>query len=233
MFRFFDIANALTLTSLLAALGSAAFAVDGRIGYALVAMILSGLCDIFDGMLARRLSRSDQAKRFGGTLDSLVDACAFGFAPSVLFYCAGMRSIPETVIWALFPMCVVWRVTYFEVVGLQPSPASQMDDAAATSLAATSLAATSPESTRYYTGLPATYAALLLPLASMLGFVSELSFRWDVGITALLLCWLMTSAIRVRKPRPVAYAVFVVMAVVASSLFVMYDSQLLSPAGSS
>ena len=223
MFRFIDIANALTLTSLLAALCSAAFAVHGHVGYALVAMILSGVCDIFDGMLARRLSRSEVAQEFGGTLDSLVDGCVFGFAPSVLFYSAGMQSLPETVVWALFPMCVVWRVTYFEVVGLQSMPASENGEGAAPAI----------ESTQYYTGLPATYAALLLPLASILGFVNELWFRWGVGLTTLLLCWLMTSAIRVQKPKPLAYVVFVVMAFVASVLFMVYDAQLATPGRSS
>lgn len=223
MIRFFDIANALTLTTLFAALCSAAFAVHGHVGYALVGIILSGVSDIFDGMLARRLSRSEEAKEFGGTLDSLVDGCAFGFAPSVLFYSAGMQSILESVVWALFPMCVVWRVTYFEVVGLQSMPESENGEGVAPAI----------ESTHYYTGLPSTYAALLLPLASMLRFVGELWFRWGVGLTALLLCWLMTSAIRVHKPKPMAYVGFVVMAIVASVLFVLYDTQLANPGRSS
>jgi CDP-diacylglycerol--serine O-phosphatidyltransferase len=223
MFRFFDIANGLTLTALLAALGSVAFAVHGHVGYALVAMIISGLCDIFDGMLARRLSRSEVEQEFGGTLDSLVDGCAFGFAPSVLFYLAGMQSVPETILWALFPMCVVWRVTYFEVVGLQAMPANENCEGAASAV----------DSTRFYTGLPSTYAALLLPLASLLGFVDEHWFRWGVGLTALLLCWLMTSAIRVPKPPPLAYVAFVVMAIVASVLFIVNDSLLPAPGRSS
>jgi len=173
--------------------------------------------------LARRLSRSEVEQEFGGTLDSLVDGCAFGFAPSVLFYSVGMQSIPETVLWAVFPMCVVWRVTYFEVVGLQSIPASEHGGGAASAV----------ESTRSYTGLPATYAALLLPLASMLGFVDEQWFRWGVGLTALLLCWLMTSAIRIQKPKPLAYVAFVVMAIVASILFIMSDAILATPGRSS
>jgi len=219
MFRFLDIANALTLTSLLAALAVAAFAVHGHFGYALVAMIVSGVCDIFDGMLAKRLSRSEAAQKFGGTLDSLVDGCAFGFAPSVLFYSAGMQSLPETVVWALFPICVIWRITYFEVVGLQSTPACQNHEGATPTI----------ESNQYYTGLPATYAALLLPLASLLGFVNEHWFRWGVGLTALLLCWLMTSAIRVQKLKPWAYVVFVIMALVACIVFMAYDAQLATP----
>jgi CDP-diacylglycerol---serine O-phosphatidyltransferase len=217
MLRFLDPANALTLVSLVAALSSAALAINGQTGFALVALIGSGICDIFDGMVARRLTRSENAQRFGGTLDSLVDACAFGFAPSVLFYCAGMRSLPELIVWTLFPICVVWRVTYFEVICMQSSVPAGEEDAP--------MEAERP-SPRFYTGLPATYAALLLPLAAMLGFMGELWFRWGVGLTAGTLCLLMISSIPVPKPRPLAYIVYVLMAIVACTLFITYNTYL-------
>lgn len=222
MLRFLDAANALTLVSLVAALSSAALAINGQTGFALVALIVSGICDIFDGMVARRLTRSENAQRFGGTLDSLVDACAFGFAPSVLFYCSGMRSVPEMIIWTLFPISVVWRVTYFEVIGMQSSTGNGEEEPQMPS---------ERPPLRFYMGLPATYAALLLPLAAMLGFVGELWFRWGVGLTAGTLCLLMISSIPVPKPRPMAYIVFVLMAIVASTLFITYNTQLQSTLG--
>ncbi len=47
-----NLANAITLTSLVAALVGVALAIHGELGYAMIAMIASGLCDIFHGMIA-------------------------------------------------------------------------------------------------------------------------------------------------------------------------------------
>jgi len=65
-------------------------------GVAMIALIVSGLCDMFDGAVARRCKRTEQEKEFGIQLDSLSDTVAF----------------------VAFPACMLIRMTDFHVVGL-------------------------------------------------------------------------------------------------------------------
>lgn len=138
MRRFFDVANAITLTGLLAGLACAVLAVEGLLAFGAVALIVAGLCDLFDGFVARRLSRTEEQKMFGRHLDNVADAGAFGFAPAMLLYGAGLKSPVELAVLGLFVACAIWRLAYFGTVGLQENA---------------------------YRGLPVTYAALVLPLA--------------------------------------------------------------------
>lgn len=217
MHRFLDAANAVTIASLVASLACATLAINGHTGLALIMLMISGLCDLFDGLVARRLTRDDQQREFGGRLDSLVDGCAFGFAPSVMLYCAGMSGPVEILLLAALPICVVWRVAYFEVVGLQTDPPKAGPDGDEQN------ASLSP---RYYTGLPATYVALVLPLAATLGFAGETWFRWGVGSTVLLLSVAMVSTVRFRKPGGLAYAGFLLLAIVMTFVLSVYGGLL-------
>jgi CDP-diacylglycerol--serine O-phosphatidyltransferase len=211
MQRFLDAANALTIAALIAAFGCVILAINGHTGLAFVALIVSGLADLFDGFVARKLARDEQQKKFGGVLDSLVDGCAFGFAPSVMLYCAGMTTVAELLILMALPVCVVWRVAYFEVVGMQPGPP---------------LEPSGPARPRYYTGLPATYVALALPAAALFGFIGATWFRWAVAITVVLVSVAMVSSLKVRRPGAPAYAVFVVLASAVMVLLSIYGGRL-------
>ncbi len=50
-----DVPNALTLTGLAAAVACSLLAINGLLAYAVVALMVSGLCDLFDGFVARKL----------------------------------------------------------------------------------------------------------------------------------------------------------------------------------
>jgi CDP-diacylglycerol--serine O-phosphatidyltransferase len=148
LIRFWNVANGVTLLGLASALACALLAAHGCVPYATVALIAAGLCDFFDGWVARKLSRTDEEKRFGAHLDSAVDACSFALAPPLLLHAAGLRSPPELALLAFFATCAVWRLAYFDTVGLVQEGEQ-----------------------RSYTGVPTTFAALVLPLAFTAGFV--------------------------------------------------------------
>lgn len=203
MLRFLDVANGLTIASLVSSLASAALAINGHTGQSIIALIVAGICDLFDGLVARRLKRDEERRKFGSALDSIVDGCAFGFAPSLFLYCAGLNSVPEMFLLAALPICVVWRVAYFDVVGLQTE-----------------------KQAKYYTGLPATYVALVLPLVSTLGFVDATWFRWGNAAAVVVLCLAMTSSVSVRKPSGIAYIFFLLLAVGVTTALICYGSLL-------
>ena len=75
--------NVITLTGLSLGLSSIRFALESDFNLAIVCILLAGICDVLDGMLARHLnSESD----LGAQLDSLSDFLSFGIAPGILIY---------------------------------------------------------------------------------------------------------------------------------------------------
>lgn len=80
--RQIDLVNALTLLGLFLSLMVVVFAVQQQFHAAVICMMYTGIVDLFDGFFAKRVRRPDQAAAAGKEIDSLVDICAFGFAPA-------------------------------------------------------------------------------------------------------------------------------------------------------
>jgi CDP-diacylglycerol--serine O-phosphatidyltransferase len=196
MSQFIDAANLLSLAGLSAAVLCALLAADGRVRFAIIALAVSGVCDLFDGALARRLDRSPQAKQFGATLDLVVDGCSFGLAPAVLLHGVGLRSAPEIALLLAFVCCAAWRLAYFDTVGL----VLEQDG-------------------RYYHGLPTTFVALIVPLACLAGFYGQAPLRVAAAFATGGLAVAMVSPLRIPKPAGRVLLVFPVLGVIVILTF--------------
>ena len=71
------------------------------------------VCDVLDGIVARR-NRSRQSA-LGGDLDSLADVISFGVAPAVLGYTLGLRGGWDMLCLTYFVVCGVSRLARFNV----------------------------------------------------------------------------------------------------------------------
>ena len=106
------IPNILTLVGLCAGLTAMRFALAGRFGAAVAALLLAGCIDGLDGRLARLLKA---VTRFGAEFDSLADFLCFGVAPSFLLYlwsldeARGIGFIPCL----MFSVCMALRLARF------------------------------------------------------------------------------------------------------------------------
>lgn len=114
-------ANLLTYLSLLAAIAAIAAASHGSSAGAGALVALAALADTFDGRFARHFARDREMAAFGGQLDSLSDAIAFGIAPAV---CALLVAPPnrgtltEIFWWAAafaFAASAITRLGYYNV----------------------------------------------------------------------------------------------------------------------
>ena len=84
--------------------------------YAIICLMVSGLCDMFDGKVARtKKDRTENEKKFGIQIDSLCDAVCFGVLPSIIGYSVGMKDWCDLPILIFFPLCAVIRLAYFNV----------------------------------------------------------------------------------------------------------------------
>jgi CDP-diacylglycerol--serine O-phosphatidyltransferase len=76
-------------------------------------VVLGGICDAFDGRVARA---TNTGGKFGEELDSLVDAITFGLAPALIMYFAVLNRSGWDWVWAyLFVACAVLRLARFNV----------------------------------------------------------------------------------------------------------------------
>ena len=151
--------------------------------YAIICLMVSGLCDMFDGKIARtKKDRTENEKKFGIQIDSLCDAVCFGVLPSIIGYSVGMRDWCDIPILIMFPLCAVIRLAYFNV--------AEEDRQKKTS-----------ETRKVYEGLPVTSVALIFPL--IYSFHKDIGHEWFptvYGGTMILIAIAFITRFKVKKP---------------------------------
>ena len=188
----YNAACLLTLAGLVAAVAAVALATAGRLEFALVGLMLAGLADLFDGVVARRIERGPYAKEFGAQLDTVVDVASFVITPVVLALAAGLRGPVGFAVLALFALAGVIRLAHFST-----------------------LSARGADQSTHHRGLPVTYTALILPVLFLLrDGVSAAAFRGILAGALALLAAAFLADVPVRKPRGGVLALFPVLAVV-------------------
>jgi len=114
---FYNYTVILTYMSLLSSIAGMMFTVNGYFKTALACLAFSGLCDMFDGKVARRKKdRTEDEKNFGIQIDSLCDVICFGAFPVLLAYRMGVNSIPGIFILMWYGMNGVVRLGFFNVM---------------------------------------------------------------------------------------------------------------------
>lgn len=173
----------LTYIGMLTGLMGIGFAMSGRIPWALLCLLLAGLCDMFDGKVASlKKNRTAQEKRFGVQIDSLSDLICFGVLPAAAVYATARGSILVGVIAGLYVLCALIRLSWFNVdeEERQEGTDSQRE---------------------IYLGLPVTTAALFLP--TILGVARLLHRPLPVLGTSLLIVMAVAflTPFKLVKPR--------------------------------
>ena len=90
----YDYTVILTYMSLISAVCGMVFASQDSFTAAIICLLLSGICDAFDGTVARtKKDRTEDEKGFGIQLDSLCDVVSFGVFPAFLCYRMGADTV--------------------------------------------------------------------------------------------------------------------------------------------
>lgn len=116
MIGFYDYTVILTYMSLLSAVGGIALVTSGHPILATFCLLFCGLCDMFDGKVARsKKNRTAEEKSFGIQIDSLCDVVAFGALPATMTVVLCGHSWYAYIIAALFTLTGLIRLAYFNV----------------------------------------------------------------------------------------------------------------------
>ena len=172
----------LTYIGLLSSVCGIFFAFGGNVRAALFCLLFSGLCDMFDGKVARtKKDRTDEERRFGIQLDSLCDIVCFGVLPAVISFAVGGTAIWQLVIAALFVLCGLIRLAYFNVTEETRQQSTT-------------------ENRKHYQGVPITSSAIVIPLlmcfSKLLG--NSLCYVYSAVLAILGFCFIVP--LKVKKP---------------------------------
>lgn len=117
MIGFYDYTVILTYISFASSISGIFLATRGHFNWAIFCLAFSGLCDMFDGKIARtKKNRTEDEKRFGIQIDSLCDVVCFGVFPIVLCYELGMTHFYSIPILVFYGLAGVIRLGYFNVM---------------------------------------------------------------------------------------------------------------------
>ena len=142
---FYDYTVILTYMSLISSFLGMVLARREAFGAAVLCLVISGICDAFDGAVARtKKDRTEDEKNFGIQLDSLCDVVCFGAFPAFLCHCMGIRSLAGILLLCGFCVCAVIRLAFFNVLEAKRQK-------------------TEGGSNKVYRGLPVTAVAITLP----------------------------------------------------------------------
>lgn len=165
-------------------------------------LMVCGLCDAFDGKIARtKKNRTEFEKKYGVQIDSLSDIIAFGVLPAcignaMLRVSPTFSEIPAIrredslafpseivffVIMILYVLAALIRLAYFNVT-------EEMRQE------------TESGCRKYYTGLPVTSAALLFPTVLLIQYLTPGDITKVYFGVMLLAAILFVSKIQIRKP---------------------------------
>lgn len=117
---FYHYGVVLTYLSVIAAITGICFSVGGhreaKPGIGVICLLISGICDAFDGAVAKtRKNRTKEDRMFGERIDSLSDLIAFGVAPAMIGFGMQINRWYYIPVYGLFVLCALIRLAYFDV----------------------------------------------------------------------------------------------------------------------
>lgn len=157
-------------------------ALQGNLHGALVCLMISGVCDMFDGKIASTKVRTPEEKRFGIQIDSLSDLVCFGVLPALIVH---SLCVPGSLLGSLIPaaylLATLIRLAWFNVDEEERQENTQ-------------------DPRDYYLGLPVTSGALVFPILMVLHGFFDFSLHVVAPLVMLLIAVAFLTPFRLKKP---------------------------------
>lgn len=170
---------------------------QGNIKYAMICMIVAGVCDLFDGKVARMCKRTEEEKLYGIQIDSLADMVGFVVFPVIIGYSIGLHNWYHILGYILLVLGGITRLGFFNI-----SVAEKNKDI--------------PVKT--YSGLPVTSTSIIIPFVWFILNVLEVSFSFIYIYIIYCIALLFVANIKIPKLRGKAYLIVSIIAAVAVCL---------------
>ena len=181
----------LTYLSIVSAVLGMFLALMGYIGFAVICLMICGLCDMFDGTVARMRDRTKDQESYGIQIDALADIVSFGVFPVVLGYSAGIYQIFPNIpslgiiismgVSAIYILAALIRLAYFNVIEikLHNNGGRRM----------------------HYEGMPVTFVAILIPLVYAISLVYDIALAGVYNVTLFIIAVAFVVKVKIPKVR--------------------------------
>lgn len=167
--------------------------------YIMICLMLSGVCDMFDGTVARMCKRSDEEKQFGIELDSLIDVISFAVFPIIILCSLKGNDIINYFICCLYGVCAVARLAHYNI-----------------------LSADANKAISYYEGLPVTTVAIIFPLDFLIAYLIDMSLINIIyPISMVIVSILFITKFKIKKPNIKLLFLMFAMAIIASIVYLV------------
>lgn len=204
------IPNLITLLALCAGLTGLRLAIEGKIEYALAAIVFAAALDGVDGRIARMIKGTS---RFGAELDSLADFVNFGVVPALILYFWGLHELKAAgwIAAMVFAICAGLRLARFNVAIDDPDKPAWAGN--------------------FFTGMPAPAGAITVLLPIYIHLLGIRGVGVPVALTlvyTLLIAFLMISRVPVFSGKRVGKRVRPEMVLPVFLLVVLFVALLIS-----
>jgi len=202
--------NVITLLALCAGLTSIRLAAEGKLEWAVAAIVFAAVLDGVDGRVARLLKGTS---KFGAELDSLADFVNFGVAPAVILYFWGLHELKSAgwIAAMVFAISAGLRLARFNVMMEDPNRPVWAGN--------------------FFVGMPAPAGAItvLLPIYVFFLGMPRLAFLAPVTLVyTLAIAFLMVSRLPVYSGKRTGMRIPPEMVLPAFVLVVLFIALLLS-----
>ena len=182
MIGFYNWSVVMTYIGLFSSVFGITMIFEGHETAAFICLLISGVCDMFDGKIARAMkNRTPDEKVFGIQIDSLCDLVCFGVFPAVIGYHYGFNHGLGLISSYMIVQGAVIRLGYFNVTEEERQRVCS-------------------EPRKKYQGLPVTTVVMFLPLLYLGRHeVPEEAFPYVFQIVMIITSILFILNVNVRK----------------------------------
>lgn len=178
----------------------------------IVFLFIAGICDMFDGRVARTMKRDSMQENFGAQIDSLSDLICFGVYPACIIYKMGLSQPFFIPVLVLFILCGLVRLAYFNVRAIEKkyNPDANIGT--------------------YFIGMPITSSFIIVPILYCIrpSFIlmdqGGFSYSIFLAIATTLSSVCFIAPIKVSKPgkRGMIFMVILSVIVLVAAIFSFY-----------
>ena len=202
--------NLITLLALCAGLTAIPLSAEGKLEWAVAAIVFAAALDFIDGRVARLLKGTS---RFGAELDSLADFVNFGVAPAVMLYFWDLQRLGHAgwIAAMVLAICACLRLARFNVMAEDPNRP--------------------PWAANFFVGMPAPAGAITALLPIYLYFLGVPRFFFVAPVTfiyTLAIAFLMVSRLPVFSGKRVGKRVAPEMVLPVFVLVVLFFALLIA-----
>ncbi len=200
MIGFYDYTVLLTYLGFASGMVGIYLSILGHPFGSIMCLMFSGLCDMFDGKVARtKKKRTYEERQFGIQLDSLSDLVCFGVLPALIGYSLGIKHTYLVPLVILFPLAGLIRLAYFNMLEIVRNSSKPVKE---------------------YTGLPITSSALIFPFIYIFKKFIGTYFPLVYGLLLAIVGILFISPIKIKKPSIKVMILFIIIGVIEILLII-------------